>query len=94
MQKQELESLHQSEIRKLDDLKLSATQKAEFLDALNKKYALLNQAIDNKRNTAILNARNYEGKPADSSLTFEGNVKAQFPKLADFQDSAQVNILS
>lgn len=93
LQKQELESLHQSEIRKLDDLKLSATQKAEFLDALNKKYALLNQAIDNKRNTAILNARNYEGKPADSSLTFEGNVKAQFPKLADFQDSAQVNNL-
>lgn len=93
LQKQELESLHQSEIRKLDDLKLSATQKAEFLDALNKKYALLNQAIDNKRNTAILNARNYEGKPADSSLTFEGNVNAQFPQLADFQDSAQVNNL-
>ena len=95
LQKQELEILHQSEIRKLDDLKLSATQKAQLLDALNKKYALLNQAIDNKRNTAILNARNYDGKPADTSLTFEGNVNAQFPQLADFKDeqAAQVNNL-
>jgi|JI10StandDraft_1071094.scaffolds.fasta_scaffold117326_3 hypothetical protein len=79
LQKQELDLLHTSEVRKLDDLKLSAEQKARMLDLLNQKYALLNRTLDSKKNDILLKFK--DTGQEDKSLTFEGNVNAQFPQM-------------
>lgn len=91
LQKEALEQLHTSEVRKLDDLKLSAEQKAHLLDLLNQKYALLNQTLDSKRNDILLKFKNTGTE--DKSLTVEGNVNAQFPQLQMNQQSSLGNLI-